>query len=51
MTMEKKAHEGSIMASATLRLPLDHATALQHRRQDTGEDADVMLRGHKGLRP
>ena len=29
------------------RLPLDHATALQHRRQGVCEDADVMLRGHK----
>jgi hypothetical protein len=36
-----------IMASATRRRPLDHATALQHRRQGAGEDADVMLRGPK----
>jgi hypothetical protein len=28
------------------RLPLDHATALQHRRQGACEDSDVMRRGH-----
>jgi hypothetical protein len=40
----------SIMASAIPRLPLDYATALQHRGQSAGEDSDVMLRGHKWLR-
>ena len=35
-----------IMASATPRLPLDHATALQPRQHSVGEDADVRLRGH-----
>jgi hypothetical protein len=40
----------SIMASATSRLPLDYATALQPRRQGMGEDSDVMLRGHTGPR-
>jgi hypothetical protein len=34
------------MASATTRLPLAHATALQHWRQGVGADADVMLSGH-----
>src|SRR6266567_6786294 len=29
------------------RLPLHHATALQHWRQEACEDSDVMLRGHK----
>src|SRR5262245_22898922 len=29
--------------AATPRLPLGHATTLQHRRQGTGEYADVML--------
>jgi len=37
----------SLMASATPRLPPDHATALQHRRQGACEDSDVMLKGHK----
>jgi hypothetical protein len=37
----------SIMASATPRLPLEHAMALQYRRQGACEDSDVMLRGHK----
>ena len=40
----------SIMASATLRLPRDQATALQHWRQEACEDSDVMLRGHPGPR-
>ena len=34
----------SIMALAPW-LPLDHATALQHRRHSADEDADMMLRG------
>jgi hypothetical protein len=38
------------MASAIPRLPLDHATALQHRGHSAGEDSDVMLRGHTWLR-
>jgi hypothetical protein len=39
----------SIRASAPWR-PLDHATALQHRRQSAGEDADVRRRGSPWLR-
>ena len=31
-------------------LPLDHATALQHLRQETCMDSTVMLRGHRGPR-
>jgi len=38
------------MASATSRLPLDRATALQHLRQGACADADVRLRGYKWLR-
>ena len=38
----------SLLASATPpRLPLDHTTTLQHRRQGTDEDADVLLSGPK----
>src|SRR5262245_41296382 len=33
------------------RLPIDHATALQHRRQGACEDSDVMLRSHTWPRP
>jgi hypothetical protein len=47
----EKITQASIMASATPRLPLDHATALQHRRQGACEDSDVMLRGHPWPRP
>jgi len=32
------------------RLPLDHATALQHLRQEACMDSTVTLRGHKGPR-
>src|SRR5262245_4298811 len=39
----------SILAAAPW-LPLDHAAALQPRRQSVGEDADVMRRGHPWLR-
>ena len=40
-------YEASIIASATPRLPPDHATALQHWRQGACEDSDVLLRGHE----
>jgi hypothetical protein len=39
-------YAASIIASAIRRLPRDHATALQHRRQGACEDADVMRRGY-----
>src|SRR5215813_167118 len=39
-------HDGLDHGVGHPRLPLDHATALQHRRQGMGEDADVMLSEH-----
>jgi hypothetical protein len=38
------------MVSATSGYLWDHATALQHLRQETYIDSTMMLRGHKGPR-